>query len=160
MNRQPKINIPMCAACVLLCLTLFSFHMSGGLYARYTTSAFGSDSARVARFDVSEDGASFSEELLMEIAPGVVTRTIHVVNSSEVAISYQVTIENVTNNIPFQFSINEGDPVENQCVAALHMEPNSSDSVTIRVIWDEEGALQYMGMVDLIQLSIRAEQVD
>ena len=37
----------------VLCMTLFSSHMTGGLYARYTSNASGSDSARVARFDVS-----------------------------------------------------------------------------------------------------------
>lgn len=47
-----KHNIPMCMALVLLCLTMITTHMTGGLYARYTTTASGSDSARVAKFDV------------------------------------------------------------------------------------------------------------
>ena len=49
-RARAKMNIPMCAACVLLCLTLFSMHFSGGVVARYSTTASGSDSARVIQF--------------------------------------------------------------------------------------------------------------
>ena len=45
-----KMNIPLCLACVLLCLTLFSFHFSGGVVARYSTTASSGDSARVIQF--------------------------------------------------------------------------------------------------------------
>ena len=50
MGKQGKINIPMMLACVLLCLTLISMHLTGGLFARYITSGTGSDSARVVAF--------------------------------------------------------------------------------------------------------------
>jgi len=49
-NGGIKLNIPMCIACVLLCLTLLSVHLTSGLYSRYTSSASGSDSARVVKF--------------------------------------------------------------------------------------------------------------
>ena len=45
-----KVNIPMCLACVLLCLTLFSVHFSSGVVARYTATADSGDSARVIKF--------------------------------------------------------------------------------------------------------------
>ena len=49
-----QVNIPMCLACVLLCLTLFSVHFSSGVVARYTTTATAHDSARVIKFgDIS-----------------------------------------------------------------------------------------------------------
>lgn len=50
--RRPraKVNIPICLAGVLLCLTLFSIHLTGGIFARYTTTSTSSDSARVIRF--------------------------------------------------------------------------------------------------------------
>ena len=73
-HHKTKMNIPMCLAAILLCLTLFSFYLCGGLYARYTTSDSGEDAGRVARFDVSEDGAYFSKNLLIETAPGRVER--------------------------------------------------------------------------------------
>lgn len=49
-RAKAKMNIPMCAACVLFCLTLFSMYFTSGLFARYTTSGEGGDSARVIRF--------------------------------------------------------------------------------------------------------------
>lgn len=75
MYRQSKLklNIPMCIACVLLCLTLFSFHFCGGLYAKYTASGEGSDSARVIKFNnitLTETGDFYDGNKLM-IIPGV-----------------------------------------------------------------------------------------
>ena len=48
--RKPKVNIPMYTAAVLFCLTVISTYFVSGLYARYTTSGTGSDSARVIQF--------------------------------------------------------------------------------------------------------------
>ena len=162
MKRQPelKINIPMCIACVLLCLTLFSIHLCSGLYARYTTVATSSDGARVARFDVSQEGAVLNKTLLIESVPGITKQTIYVENNSEVKVAYRVTVRNTTGNIPFAFSVNNSEPVEGMCSVVCELEPNSRSTITIEAIWSEEGALQYMGMVDLIELSIRAEQMD
>ena len=50
MKRRTKVNIPICAAAVLLCLTMFSLHLTSGIYARYTATASGHDSARVIKF--------------------------------------------------------------------------------------------------------------
>ena len=74
-TRRPKakINIPMCAACVLLCLTLFSFYLCGGFYARYTANDTGSDSARVITFGeltLTEEG-DFYDGNKLRIIPGV-----------------------------------------------------------------------------------------
>ena len=54
-KQNTKVNIPMCAALVLLLLTMISVHLTSGLYARYTSTASGSDSARVAKFHVVSD---------------------------------------------------------------------------------------------------------
>lgn len=74
-NRQPraKMNIPMLCACVLLCLTLFSFHLTGGLYARYTTRAEAADNARVVKFgDLTlTEGGDFSTGDPVKVIPGV-----------------------------------------------------------------------------------------
>ena len=62
MRQQNNIKTPIVfrIALVLLCVMLFSFYLIGGLYARYTASASGGDSARVARFifDVEKDSGS------------------------------------------------------------------------------------------------------
>ena len=55
-ERNGKVNILMCIVAALLCATLFSMYLVGGLYARYTTSISGSDSARVAAFSITQEG--------------------------------------------------------------------------------------------------------
>ena len=47
---KAKVNIPLCLAALLFCLTLLSSHFTGGLYARYISRDSGEDSARVIRF--------------------------------------------------------------------------------------------------------------
>lgn len=72
-HREIKMNIPICLAGILLCLTLFSFYLCGGLYAKYITSATGNDSARVITFGnltLTETGDFYEENKLM-IIPGV-----------------------------------------------------------------------------------------
>ncbi|MBE6642446.1 MAG: hypothetical protein E7615_02190 [Ruminococcaceae bacterium] len=159
-TKTAKLNIPMCIAAILFCLTLFSFHLCGGLYARYTVSGSGYDDARVARFDVSDEGAFFSENLLIETVPGTFKRSIHVTNNSEVTVAYTVTIKNTTQNIPYTFSINNSTPIKDECTVICYLPPNSHRTVNLLANWDAEGALEYMGMVDLIKLTVHAQQVD
>jgi hypothetical protein len=70
-------ELMMLLAGVCLCLVLISSHLTSGLYARYTTSASGSDSARVIQFNqltVTENGSfteSGSGENTFVFAPGV-----------------------------------------------------------------------------------------
>ena len=88
---KAKLNIPMCAALVLLFLTMLSIHLTSGLYARYTAAAEAGDSARVAKFDVS---AVVDEAITLDCTEGDMTAEckIAVTNDSEVAVSYSVTI--------------------------------------------------------------------
>ncbi|MBQ3099827.1 MAG: hypothetical protein IJC50_02440 [Clostridia bacterium] len=71
--KKAQLNIPMCLAAVLLCLTMFSFHFTGGLYAKYIVRDSGDDSARVIKFGsltISETG-DFAESGKLIITPGV-----------------------------------------------------------------------------------------
>ena len=72
-TKKAKVNIPMCIACFLFCLTLISIHLTSGLYAKYISFASGSDSARVITFGdltLTETGDFYEEGKLM-IIPGV-----------------------------------------------------------------------------------------
>ena len=72
-HRKTKMNIPMCLAAILLCLTLISIHLTSGLYAKYISSASGNDSARVIKFGeltLTEEG-DFYEGNKLIIIPGV-----------------------------------------------------------------------------------------
>ena len=81
--------------CALLCLALFSANLTSGLYARYTTTASGSDSARVARFDVSNTVQSEDAQINLHFYDASLLSdevTFTVESSSEVAVSYSVTV--------------------------------------------------------------------
>ena len=72
-HHKTKMNIPMCLAAILLCLTLVSMHLISGLYAKYISSASGNDSARVIKFGeltLTEEGDFYEGNKLM-IIPGV-----------------------------------------------------------------------------------------
>ena len=72
-RSKAKVNIPLCLAGVLLCLTMISTQFTSGLYARYVATGAGSDSARVIRFGdltLTETG-DFAEGNTGYIIPGV-----------------------------------------------------------------------------------------
>ena len=88
---------------VLLCMVLVSFYLMSNIYARYSTQASGSDSARVARFDVKETG-TLKSQIKTEVYPGFSqTYTVDVTNNSEVTIEYVMNVKNKYNNLPLQF---------------------------------------------------------
>ena len=74
-NHKKRHNIPIYLACLLLCLTLISIHFSSGLYAKYTTTVSGSDSARVIKFgDITlteSDSSPITDDQKFVIIPGV-----------------------------------------------------------------------------------------
>ncbi len=88
-RKKKNVNIPMRAALILLCLTLISIRLTGGLYARYTAMAGGDDSARVAKFDVQ---VSLSDGIQLSNAQKSGEYTITVTNNSEVAIEYTLVL--------------------------------------------------------------------
>lgn len=81
---KTKLNIPMFAALVVFLLTMITTHITTGLYARYTTSTSGSDSARVAKFDV---------DCMVVRVENTDEYTLTVINGSEVAVNYSIVVE-------------------------------------------------------------------
>ena len=72
-ENKTKINIPACAAFILLCLTLITTHLTSEIYARYAVSAYVFDSAKTIAFgslNIYETG-DFIEDNNMMIIPGV-----------------------------------------------------------------------------------------
>lgn len=153
-----RVNIPFCIAVVLLCLTLISMHLTSGLFARYSTSVTDDDSARVAKFEVTTGDEVFVDTFLFEVAPNISVDYISplITNNSEVAVKCTATAVNKTGNIPSLVST----PGE-----AVTIAPDESGTCTMKIIWnvendDLESASDYAGMVDLIEVTIRVEQVD
>ena len=99
MNKH-RVNLPMCLTGILLCLTLFSFRLMGGLDAKYSTSDSGSDSARVITFGdvtITEDGDFTASDTSAPILPGVdLTKNITVSFEGSEAATF-VFVEIVTN---------------------------------------------------------------
>jgi hypothetical protein len=83
-------------ALVLLCCLLFSTHLTSGLYARYTTTATASDSARVAKFSVTNRSAG-SVPVSVRLSffdPAAISDTVsvEVESASEVTLRYDVIV--------------------------------------------------------------------
>ena len=94
MSQMPraKMNIPMCIACVLLCLTLFSMYLTGGLYARYISRDEGEDFARVAEFSVDISSDTENVEIRVEQNQTNDSFSFSVYNYSEVSVGYSVLL--------------------------------------------------------------------
>ena len=136
----------------LLCLLMVSFHLMGGLYARYGTSASSSASAIVAKFEFSDNFAAQTQSLAVSLAPGESeTLSLQVENNGECTISYRVIVENLTSNLPIADA--EYD------VATLKPDESASDNILIE--WPaEKSSAAYMGKMDLIRITVIAAQVD
>lgn len=95
---RPLGSIMMRVAGVMLCLVLFSVHMMGGLYARYSSFGTADDTGRVAKFDVIVAGvsdnavASKVEASCTKAGEQGNAYAIHITNASEVAVRYTVAV--------------------------------------------------------------------
>ena len=148
-NRKRPLVFYVCLA--LMCVVLFSFHLMGGLFARYTTQASGSDGARVARFAFSDNLDAQSQTIPMSIGPGEsMTTQISIQNDGEVAIRYVVKIENLTHNLP----------IEDQIITSDVLAVNANGSFEWTVAWDKEmNSVEQMGKMDIIRFVVTVEQV-
>ena len=141
-------------AAILLVLVLSSTSLLSGLYARYTTTSSAGDSARVAKFEVTQAG-ELLQFFSLTLSPGSQeSKTVTVENKSEVTIAYTVTPTSRYNNLPVTFSTQSstGDNI---------LLPGERADFTFTVSWPEsKHSTDYCGMVDLIQLTMTATQVN
>lgn len=90
-TEKKNVNIPMCVAAFLFCLTLISCSLTGGLYARYTAVDSGSDSARVIKFGeitLKETGDFYEKNKLMVIPGSDLTQKVTVSFSGSESSTY------------------------------------------------------------------------
>jgi len=161
MSRSRQIqNWILRAAGILLCLVLASTYLVCGMFARYTTTASGSDSARVAKFEIQEAGVS-TIELNDPISPGdTIEKVLQVQNMSEVAVEYEVTIDHL-GNLPLQFMVDNVDATENSFKRILPPNENNMNIYTLKIIWPaEQDSPDLAGLADYITVSVSATQVD
>lgn len=79
----------------VLCATLVSFSLTGGLYAKYSTVSYASDSARVAKYSVTVTDLTANELTLDSYDPEALdgATSFTVSWDCEVAVRYGVSIE-------------------------------------------------------------------
>lgn len=171
--KAQKVNVPFCLALVLLCLTMVSMHLTGGLFARYSATAESSDSARVAKFEVGNElkqgGQTLTKNLVVEASPGESVEYAAVItNSSEVTVRCTVGATNITGNIPFAFVTDQSvvtlAPGESTRPLDAPADDLRKKSPTLNISWNSSGGTgdpqDYMGMVDVVEISLKVEQVD
>jgi len=171
-------NIPLRLAMVLLCLILASSCYYAGVLARYTTAVTSSDTARVAKFLITEeiDGETFQFGVdSVSIAPGEEEQKaalLGITNSSEVAVKYTITVKNETENLPVDISINDLNTStgkkkigSNTVTFETELSPgDGNQTYQLNLKWQagKSGteALAYMGMVDYFSITAEAVQID
>ena len=166
-------SIVMTAAGILLCLTLISSYLSAGMYARFVSSDTATDSARVAAFRITEDGR-LSTAFSVSLVPGVPCIVpVQVKNDSEVAVKYSIAIKNETENLPLSFTFKVGGVTtslieeDGSFVNTDNLAPSSDIDYTLEIHWEptanpdvNDENCERIGYVDMITVSLTAEQVD
>lgn len=150
--KHAKGHISLRVALVLLVLTLLSFSVNAGLFARYTVTGASSDSARVAKFSVTLDETFTTPAIVFEnMAPGESKSYSFAVESkSETAVRLIIESASTTGNLPLKYSLS------NAVIA-----PNSTNTVELTATWSgADNNLQYLGEIDAVRITIKAEQVD
>lgn len=155
-NRKPHV-IALRTAAVLLILVLMTTSIVSGRYARYASSATGRDTARVAKFQVTEEGFT-GDPIKVLISPGETAKhQISVHNDSEVTVECSVAAVSEYENLPLTFSVGDGTSTGTTAI----LEPGQTKLVNLQVYWDEnETSDHYIGMVDLVHLTLTVAQVD
>lgn len=161
-NRKPHVTVLRLAA-VLLILVALSSSMVAGRYARYTATATGSDSARVAKFEVTETSALLTQNksVVISIIPGGTDRTeIKVKNASEVSVQYTIDVDNPYENFPLDFQI-QVDGETYPLPFEADMKPGEEATYVLVTTWNsDDTSLSYSGKVDLIEIYLSATQID
>ena len=145
-NRFLGFAVPI----LLLTITLTS-HLCTGLFAKYLTADQESDGARVASFEVWDDLSPTTVNLSM--LPGEKI-TVRVRNKSETSVCCFLKVENMTLNLP----IANPDPI---VIPTKVIGAGDSDEVTLELEWNAlDNDSSYAGMIDLVSVTLIAEQVD
>ena len=146
-----RINIVRLAA-VLLVLVLFSTCLVAGRLARYTALAGGSDGARVAVFNITGEDM-LTGSFAAQIQPGeTITKSIILMNNSEVSIRYTLTVESMDHQLPLQLIYSQSG----------ELNPNNEEkTVELEIHWPEENNdMMYSGRVELLTISVDVAQLD
>ena len=154
---------------LLLAAVFFTMHLSGGLYARYQSNADGSDSARVAAYVfelVKEDGQSIEIPVTYN-ADGSGIYTVQVKNTNgvktcEVAQSYTVTVNKLTDNIGLTWELY----YDAECTqiasntGTLPAGTAETDTFYLKISMPANPDYTLASEIDLFHVSVSSAQID
>lgn len=162
MNNRKTHTVVLRLAAALLVFVMLSFSMVAGRYARYVSTASGSDSARVAKFSVVETGSLLTEEISLKLIPlSSVEKTIVVTNDSEVAIEYKINADNPFDSIPLTFEVKLlGEGALNPVPYTGTLAPGEYATYILVTTWSGSNDISYSGKVDLVEITVSATQID
>ena len=163
-NNKVKMPLVFKVGALLLLAMIFSLHLLGGVYARYTVTASGSDSARVAKFSFNADLSPQSLILPITLSPGEsLDQLIEIENSGEASLIYVVTITKLTDNLPILRPEGEYDknaPITTVIKSAV-IAPSESYSVPFSIVWDKnDNSTEFMGKMDAVKITVSVEQAN
>ena len=156
-------------AAVLLSLVMLTTGLVSGRYARYATSETGSDSARVAKFTVTQSILQRETDLaqtipMPEIKPGeTVIIDVMVEHDTEVAVRNTIDVQSLYSNLPLTISVQEkGTETSGSSTFTAAYGPGTFKKEYEAAITWVRGSndVDYIGMVDLIIITVTSEQVD
>lgn len=170
MGENGKLHVIMLrTAGVLLSLVLLTSSIVSGRFARYVTSAESSANARVAKFVVTQSISSKktgqTQTIPMpEIKPGeTVTIDIVVEHDIETTVCNTIEINSMYDNLPLTFRIQEAGTTDTAEVpfTAVYGPGTYTKNYTANITWTPgSNDLEYIGMVDLLIITVTSEQVD
>lgn len=148
-------------AALLLCLVLISFGMLGGLRAKYKTQASGSDSARVAKFTITENAGDLQRSLNISLTPGgSEIYPVTVTSNSEVAVEYSIKVECKYKNLPLKFQMTDsaGTAITSDTIPA---NDSKERKYSLNVTWPADKTNpEYAGKTDMVVITLQAVQKD
>lgn len=170
MRKSIKIHvIVLRAAAALLILVLITSSIISGRYARYVTTTSGSAEARVAKFVVTQsilhEGINQTQTVSMPtIVPGgKVQIDIEVLHDTETSVRDIVNIESLYGNLPLTFSVQEAETVKSDSATfeAVYLPGNFTKKYEALITWKPgSNDVDYIGMVDMLVITVTSEQVD
>ncbi len=161
-------------AATLGCLTIISAYLLSGVYAKFSTSASGSDSARVAKFDVqieNEPDNQVFNKLGTTADAEQYDYKFTVKNNSEVAIDYSLKVSfnnappaNVTLWIDDKEAIScDGTEIEFLLLEDGKLNYTSSKEHTLSIVVEYingDKLIDFENFSDTATISLIAEQID
>lgn len=152
---------------ILIIVTLVTLHYMTGVYAKYVSVASGSDSARVAKFDVTASGGSYESAFAAELDPTTSythTDIVTLTNNSETDVRCTFEVES-EQNLPLVYiwTDEEGTSHSSKDGAVVYELDSNGDEMayTLKIEWDENDTdFIYRRQVESLTIKITATQID